>query len=123
MIDKSRYDTTDCYINICSAVYNDIPILYDDLMYQQLLNGGVDEQLAKHVAHMFIRDPLQVCVIYIRQQPVFWKLKLKVKKGVVKNISKYFTLCFLCSLFNCRWVYEDCLLFLALLFDLEYYFY
>lgn len=62
MIEKSRYDTTDCYINICSGVYNDIPIQYDEKIYTQLLEGGIDEQLSKHVAHMFIRDPLQVFI-------------------------------------------------------------
>ncbi|PIO74218.1 glutamate-cysteine ligase, catalytic subunit [Teladorsagia circumcincta] len=52
-IAKSRYDTTDCYIYPCSVPYNDIPL-------QQLRDGNIDEPLAKHIAHMFIRDPLQV---------------------------------------------------------------
>ncbi|CAI4222007.1 unnamed protein product [Auanema sp. JU1783] len=59
-IDKSRYDTTDCYIYPCSAGYNDIPLQYDEKILQQLLDGQIDEPLAKHIAHMFIRDPLQV---------------------------------------------------------------
>ncbi|CAD5212834.1 unnamed protein product [Bursaphelenchus okinawaensis] len=59
-IKKSRYDSTDCYIYPCSAAYNDIDLEYDPKVLKQLLDGGVDEILAKHIAHMFIRDPLQV---------------------------------------------------------------
>uniref|UniRef100_A0A7I5ECK0 Glutamate--cysteine ligase n=1 Tax=Haemonchus contortus TaxID=6289 RepID=A0A7I5ECK0_HAECO len=59
-IAKSRYDTTDCYIYPCSVPYNDIPLQYDEAIYQQLRDGDIDEPLAKHIAHMFIRDPLQV---------------------------------------------------------------
>ncbi|CAJ0585924.1 unnamed protein product, partial [Mesorhabditis spiculigera] len=59
-IDKSRYDTTDCYIYPCSAAYNDIELQYDEGIFKQLLDGEIDEHLAKHIAHMFIRDPLQV---------------------------------------------------------------
>lgn len=60
VISKSRYDTTDCYIYACSAGYNDIPLQYEEKIYKQLLDGGIDEHLSKHIAHMFIRDPLQV---------------------------------------------------------------
>ncbi|KIH43841.1 glutamate-cysteine ligase, catalytic subunit, partial [Ancylostoma duodenale] len=59
-IAKSRYDTTDCYIYPCSVAYNDIPLQYDEAIYKQLRDGDIDEPLAKHIAHMFIRDPLQV---------------------------------------------------------------
>ena len=31
-----------------------------DGLYAKLVEGGVDELLAKHIAHLFIRDPLQV---------------------------------------------------------------
>ncbi|CAJ0585705.1 unnamed protein product, partial [Mesorhabditis spiculigera] len=33
---------------------------YDEGIFKQLLDGEIDEHLAKHIAHMFIRDPLQV---------------------------------------------------------------
>ncbi|CAD6198734.1 unnamed protein product [Caenorhabditis auriculariae] len=55
-----RYDSTNCYIYPCSTAYNDIPLNYDEEIYQQLIDGDIDEALAKHVAHMFIRDPHQV---------------------------------------------------------------
>jgi glutamate--cysteine ligase catalytic subunit len=60
VLKKSRYDSTDCYIYPCSAPYNDIPLEYDESIYKQLMDGGIDEHLSKHVAHMFTRDPLQV---------------------------------------------------------------
>ncbi|KAJ3369351.1 hypothetical protein HDU91_007272 [Kappamyces sp. JEL0680] len=40
--------------------YNDIDVPMDHDIYQQLMDGGVDEMLAKHYAHLFIRDPLVV---------------------------------------------------------------
>ncbi|VDD93461.1 unnamed protein product [Enterobius vermicularis] len=60
VIEKSRYDSTDCYIFPHSSLYNDIPLQYDANHYKKLRDGGIDEDLGKHIAHMFIRDPLQV---------------------------------------------------------------
>uniref|UniRef100_A0AC35THR5 Glutamate--cysteine ligase n=1 Tax=Rhabditophanes sp. KR3021 TaxID=114890 RepID=A0AC35THR5_9BILA len=60
VLDKSRYDSTDCYIDNTSKNYNDIPLCYDEKIYAQLREGDIDENLSKHIAHMFVRDPLQV---------------------------------------------------------------
>lgn len=68
---KSRYDTTDCYIYPCSAAYNDVPLEYDEKLLHQLLDGEIDELLAKHIAHMFVRDPLQVRDRFKRVQSRF----------------------------------------------------
>lgn len=56
MIPKSRYDTIDCYL--ASAEYNDQDVLYDKEVYQFLRDEGLDDLLAQHVAHLFIRDPI-----------------------------------------------------------------
>ncbi|KAJ3092796.1 hypothetical protein HK102_002724 [Quaeritorhiza haematococci] len=40
--------------------YNDLEVPYDEQIYRDLLEGGVDELLAKHYSHLFIRDPLVV---------------------------------------------------------------
>lgn len=40
--------------------YNDIDAPYDKGIYQMLIEGGVDDLLARHYAHLFIRDPLVV---------------------------------------------------------------
>lgn len=38
--------------------YNDLPLVYDLNYYQRLVDGNVDPIIAKHVAHLFIRDPI-----------------------------------------------------------------
>jgi glutamate--cysteine ligase catalytic subunit len=40
--------------------YNDLDVPFDMPVYDQLMAGGVDDLLAKHFAHLFIRDPLVV---------------------------------------------------------------
>ncbi|KAH7719127.1 gamma-glutamylcysteine synthetase [Aphelenchoides avenae] len=60
VIGMSRYGNVRCYIHPSSAAYNDMPLEYDEAVVKKLVDGGVDEHVAKHVANMFIRDPLQV---------------------------------------------------------------
>ena len=38
--------------------YNDVHVEIDDDAYALLLESGVDDLLARHVAHLFVRDPL-----------------------------------------------------------------
>lgn len=66
-IPKSRYDSISTYIYHCEgdsachrtfAVYNDIPCPVDEHVKQQLRAGGIDENLAHHVAHLYCRDPI-----------------------------------------------------------------
>jgi len=61
---KSRYSSIDCFISnrpeMKAALYNDIPVLVDARAYRRLREAGVDEHLARHVAHLFIRDPLVI---------------------------------------------------------------
>ncbi|XP_046544356.1 glutamate--cysteine ligase catalytic subunit-like [Haliotis rubra] len=59
-INKSRYDSIDSYLSPGSACYNDIDMVYDKDLYQQLRDGGVDELLSRHLAHLFIRDPISL---------------------------------------------------------------
>ena len=61
MINKSRYGSIDSYLSRCPTLkpeFNDLDLIYDEEILQQLLEGGVDEILARHLAHLFIRDPL-----------------------------------------------------------------
>lgn len=63
VIPKSRYDSIDCYISQDPALkpeYNDIPLVYDEGIYKTLTDGGVDHLLARHISHLFIRDPLVI---------------------------------------------------------------
>lgn len=62
-INKSRYDSIDTYIStdtIYKDKYNDLDLVYDKDIYCKLTNDGVDDLLARHLAHLFIRDPLVI---------------------------------------------------------------
>lgn len=57
-IPKSRYDSVDLYIYPTNKIYNDIEIVRNEKAYSRLIESGVDELLAEHISHLFIRDPL-----------------------------------------------------------------
>lgn len=57
-INKSRYDSIDSYISHCSEKYNDIPLVFNQEYFDMMVEGGVDPMIARHVAHLFIRDPI-----------------------------------------------------------------
>ncbi|RWS09698.1 glutamate--cysteine ligase catalytic subunit-like protein [Dinothrombium tinctorium] len=59
-INKSRYDSIDSYISEAGSKYNDIQLIYNEEYYDQMIKEGIDPFLAKHVAHLFIRDPIIV---------------------------------------------------------------
>lgn len=59
-ISKSRYDSIDSYLSEQGGKYNDIPLTYDDEVYKQLLDNGIDKLLAQHIAHLFIRDTVSL---------------------------------------------------------------
>ncbi|KAI6140204.1 glutamate-cysteine ligase-domain-containing protein [Pisolithus tinctorius] len=54
IIPKSRYD------NVSLPAYNDTVVPYDEAIKDRLLSHGIDEMLSKHIAHLFIRDPLMI---------------------------------------------------------------
>ncbi|KAA8497587.1 Glutamate--cysteine ligase catalytic subunit [Porphyridium purpureum] len=67
LIAKSRYDSISCFIGnyeesdgIDTRAYNDLELEINDEAYKKLRSEGVDELLARHVAHLFIRDPLVI---------------------------------------------------------------
>jgi glutamate--cysteine ligase catalytic subunit len=69
-IPKSRYDSVSTFIYHCKnratytacqktlIQYNDIPCPVDEAVMARLLGEGVDEALARHIAHLFVRDPI-----------------------------------------------------------------
>lgn len=59
-INKSRYDSIDSYLSEQSARYNDVNLIYDEVIYQELVDNGIDKLLAQHVAHLFIRDTVSL---------------------------------------------------------------
>ncbi|KAJ1971482.1 glutamate--cysteine ligase [Dimargaris xerosporica] len=64
VINKSRYAAIDSYLSSSDGrykpAYNDIPLVYDRAICQQLQESDVDPLLARHIAHLFIRDPLVI---------------------------------------------------------------
>ncbi|XP_053377384.1 glutamate--cysteine ligase catalytic subunit-like isoform X2 [Mercenaria mercenaria] len=58
VINKSRYDSVDSYLT-CSAC-SDVKLVYDRDIFLKLKQEGVDDMLSKHIAHVFIRDPLTI---------------------------------------------------------------
>ncbi|XP_018361775.1 PREDICTED: glutamate--cysteine ligase catalytic subunit isoform X2 [Trachymyrmex cornetzi] len=59
-ISKSRYDSIDSYLSRQGEKYNDVSLTYDDEIYKQLLDNGIDHLLAQHIAHLFIRDSVSL---------------------------------------------------------------
>ena len=59
-ISKSRYDCIDMYLSPSNKRFNDQPVNYVDEHKQMLLDAGVDDLLAEHIAHLFIRDPISL---------------------------------------------------------------
>ncbi len=62
-IPKSRYASNSTYISTDPRLrpeYFDPNLVIDEDIKQQLLNGGMDDRLATHFAHLFIRDPIVV---------------------------------------------------------------
>ncbi|XP_078480973.1 glutamate--cysteine ligase catalytic subunit-like [Ciona intestinalis] len=58
VIRKSRYDSIDSYLSSNSKIFNDINVEVNQDAKSTLLNAGIDELLAQHIAHLWIRDPL-----------------------------------------------------------------
>lgn len=63
VINKSRYDSIDTYISndaMFKSKYNDLDLVYDKDIYEKLRQNDVDDLLARHISHLFIRDPLVI---------------------------------------------------------------
>ncbi|KAK6089549.1 hypothetical protein P3W45_001431 [Vairimorpha bombi] len=60
-IPKSRFSPIDLFISTSDNFkdkYNDINVPIHQNILQRLLKSGIDERLSKHVASLFIRDPM-----------------------------------------------------------------
>ncbi|KAI3385076.1 hypothetical protein SNEBB_009795 [Seison nebaliae] len=69
-IAKSRYSHVDLYLCGESEQYNDLPCPYDEEFFNKLLKeANMDKILAKHFAHLFIRDPIAVYKEKLYQDP------------------------------------------------------
>jgi glutamate--cysteine ligase catalytic subunit len=61
---KSRYSSISAFISEDEErlpdAYNDVELEIDAATFDMCRAGGVDARLARHVAHLFIRDPLVI---------------------------------------------------------------
>ena len=59
-----RWDSVQKFISTRSdmkdEIYNDIPLMVDSDSYNRLVEAGIDEGMASHIGHVFMRDPLIV---------------------------------------------------------------
>lgn len=74
VIPKSRYDSIDSYLAINDPVlrgaeshYNDSKLVVNNKVLARLHEAGFDELLAKHFAHLFIRDPIVIFKELLKQ--------------------------------------------------------
>eukprot|EP00004_Rigifila_ramosa_P027672 TRINITY_DN9097_c0_g1_i1.p1 TRINITY_DN9097_c0_g1~~TRINITY_DN9097_c0_g1_i1.p1 ORF type:complete len:665 (+),score=125.25 TRINITY_DN9097_c0_g1_i1:150-2144(+) len=60
-IPKSRYDSVSFYLDEkCDQKYNDLDLVFDQEVFEYLQQEGMDASLAKHYAHLYIRDPIVI---------------------------------------------------------------
>ena len=62
-IPKSRYASNSTYISTDPRLrpeYLDPDLIIDEAIKAQLIEGGMDDRLATHFAHLFIRDPIVI---------------------------------------------------------------
>ena len=62
-IPKSRYGSNSTYISTDARLrpeYLDPSLIVDEELKAELLAGGMDDRLATHFAHLFIRDPIVI---------------------------------------------------------------
>jgi len=57
-IPKSRYDSISCYLSKNGQKYNDLPLVFDKNYYDLMIANKVDPAVARHIAHLFIRNPI-----------------------------------------------------------------
>lgn len=55
---KSRYDTLSLYLTKQGQAYNDIVVPHNEKLFNKMLSNGVDREVARHVANLFVRDPV-----------------------------------------------------------------
>jgi len=61
VLGKSRYGSVSSYLSPnVSKEMNDIPLPLEQNSYQLLLAAGIPDSVARHVAHLFTRDPLVI---------------------------------------------------------------
>lgn len=61
--------------------YDDIDLVYDQDIYDKLRKNDVDHKLARHIAHLFIRDPLVIFKELLELDDALSSDHFEVRKG------------------------------------------
>ena len=96
VINKSRYGSIDSFLSRCPTLkpeFNDLDLIYDEEVLEMLKEGGVDDILARHLAHLFIRDPL------VSGKGQEGREKKKKKKRQKRKMFCFVFIYFCCRLF------------------------
>ncbi|KAF7684403.1 Glutamate--cysteine ligase catalytic subunit [Astathelohania contejeani] len=82
-IPKSRFSSVDLYLaqsELNRPEYNDLNVPINEKAYKQLIAGGVDEPMARHIASLFVRDPI---LIYEDSLERIYPEEINIKKGKI----------------------------------------
>ena len=69
VLEKSRYGCLSCFLHETSEPYNDVEAPFEAEIFQKLTDDGVEASVARHIAHIFVRDPLVVYKERLDQDP------------------------------------------------------
>lgn len=66
-IPKSRYDSISTYLSRQGQKFNDIPLVFDKSYYDLMVANEVEPAIARHIAHLFIRQPITLYMEKLEQ--------------------------------------------------------
>lgn len=66
-ISKSRYASVSSYLTCPGQAFNDIALEYNEDYYNLMIANNIEHPIARHIAHLFIRDPLALYLEKIDQ--------------------------------------------------------
>ncbi len=67
--------------------FNDIPLIYDEKIYSKLKNNNIDDLLAQHVAHLFIRDTVSLFSEKVHQNDEIDTDHFEVSENVFREFA------------------------------------
>jgi glutamate--cysteine ligase catalytic subunit len=68
-ISKSRYSSVSMYLGSSREKFNDLHCAVNAVAYDKLIAAKIPKLISKHVAHLFVRDPLFIVKESIYQNP------------------------------------------------------
>ena len=87
---KSRYESISLYLANCAGCqtkYCDLDAPVDEVSVGMLTEAGIDITLARHIAHLFVRDPL-----VIHQERLHLSLSLSLTLTLSLSLTLFLSL-------------------------------